>query len=137
MKRIKAINGYTIYQASARDVERYNYTEGTYYIFFSSDIRDYGLAMSYPEWEDDNLECAIEWCSGTNYAIAREIVESRTTWATLEEIEEIEKQLDEMSAEEIADAWESGVISTEQANTWQNNQNLFFDLPENRRRSQS
>ena len=104
MKRIKAVNGYTIYQATARDVEKYNVTADTYYIYFSSDIRDYGLAYSDPDWEADTLENAIEFCDASNYAIAKEIVEARTTAASFEEIVEVEKQLDAgISADEICD----------------------------------
>lgn len=46
MKKIKALNGYTIYQATKRDENKYNVTEGYFYIYFSSDIRDYGLTNS-------------------------------------------------------------------------------------------
>lgn len=107
MKRIKAMNGYTIYLATARDVERYNVTADTYYIYFSSDIRDYGLAYSDPDWEADTLETALEWCNSSNYAIAKEIVEARTTAATFEEIAAVEHQLDNgMTAEEIEEAAE-------------------------------
>ena len=102
MKRIKAINGYTIYQATKRDEKNYDVTAGNYSIYFSSDIRDYGIQFSYPEFEDvDSLEVAENLCAG-NYAIAREIVENKTTAATFEEIEEIEKKLDSgMSIGEI------------------------------------
>ena len=94
MKRIKAINGYTIYQATARDAKNSNMTEGTFYIYFSSDIRDYGLSNSDLDWEADTIETAIEWCTSSNYAMAKEIVESRTTAAAYDEIAEVEKQLD-------------------------------------------
>ena len=44
MKRIKGMNGYTIYQSvSKRDEEKY-YTEvGNYAIWRPSDVRDFGL----------------------------------------------------------------------------------------------
>jgi hypothetical protein len=102
MKRIEALNGYTIMQATARDVNKYNVEEGMFYIYFSSDLRDYGLAFSYADWECDSLEVAREWCSGTNFALAREIVEASTTAASFEEIERVEKMLDAgIAAEEI------------------------------------
>ena len=103
MKRIKAINGYTIYQATTkRDKENYNCTIGSYNVYFSSDIRDYGISFSYAEFEDiDSLEVAENLCSG-NYAIAREIAENNSTCVSFEDIEEIEKKLNNgMTVEEI------------------------------------
>lgn len=111
MKRIKAVNGYTIYQATARDVEKYNVIEDMFYIYFSSDIREYGLAYSDADWEADTLETALEWCNSSNYATAREIVEARTTAASFKEIEAVEKMLDAgVSAEEIEEAENVSVI---------------------------
>ena len=81
MKRIKSINGYTIYQATARDVTRHNVEEGYFYLYFSSDIREYGLAYSYIEMEAGSLEEAEEFATGSNYAAAREYVEAETTAA--------------------------------------------------------
>lgn len=107
MERVKGINGYTIMRATARDVKKYNVTEGTFYIYFSSDLRDYGLANSDPDWECDSLVTALEWCVSSNYATAKEIAESRTTAASFEEIAEIEKQLDAgMSPDEIEQEYE-------------------------------
>lgn len=94
MKRMKALNGYAIYEAAARDVEKYGYEAGCFYVFFASDVRDYGIGNSYPEFEGlDSLEAAEACCCG-NYAKAREIVEAQTTAASFEEIEEVEKLLD-------------------------------------------
>jgi len=94
MKRMKALNGYAIYEAAARDVDKYGYEAGCFYVFFASDVRDYGIANSYPEFEGlDSLEAAEACCCG-NYAKAREIVEAQTTAASFEEIEEVEKLLD-------------------------------------------
>ena len=107
MKRIKSINGYTIYQATARDVTRHNVEEGYFYLYFTSDIREYGLAYSYIEFEAGSLEEAEAIATGSNYAAAREYVEASTTAATYEEIEEIEKQLDEgLTIDEIEAAAE-------------------------------
>lgn len=109
MKRIKAINGYTIYQATTkRDEENYNCAVGNYNVYFSSDIKDYGISNSYAEFEDvDTLETAEEYCGG-NYAIAKEYVESKTTAASFEEIAEIEKKLDNgMTIEEIEEEEEN------------------------------
>ena len=94
MKRIKAVNGYTIYEATARDENKYNVEEGMFYIYFSSDIRDYGLAYSYIEMEASSIEEAEAFCMGSKYAIAKEIVEAQTTVATYEEIAAVEKVLD-------------------------------------------
>lgn len=95
MKRIKSVNGYTIYQATARDAAQDSSIEtGYFYLYFSSDIRDYGRAYSYAEMEAGSLEEAEAFATGSNYATAREYVEANTTAATYEEIAEIEKQLD-------------------------------------------
>lgn len=81
MKRIKSINGYTIYQATARDAARDNVEEGYFYLYFSSDIREYGRAYSYIEYEAGSLEEAETLATGTHYAVAREYVEANTTAA--------------------------------------------------------
>lgn len=104
MKKIKAINGYTIYEATKRDENKYNVEEGYFYIYFSSDIRDYGISNSYWDWEAGSIEEATEWATGSNYAIAKEIVEETTTAATFEEIEEVEALLNAgLSVEEITE----------------------------------
>lgn len=119
MKRIKAINGYTIFQATERDTKRYNVEADRFYIYFSSDVRDYGLTNCDPDWEADSEAEAIEWASSGNYAIAKEIAESRSTAASFDEIEEIEKQLDSgMTPEEIEEAEEesSGLVYATEEN---------------------
>lgn len=114
MKRIKSINGYTIYQATARDAARDNVEEGYFYLYFSSDIREYGRAYSYIEYEAGSLEEAIELATGTNYAVAREYVEANTTAADYEEIEAVEKMLDSgLTVDEIAAAEEEAADTTE------------------------
>ena len=103
MKRIKAINGYTIYEATTRDEEKYNVEAGYFYLYFSSDIRDYGIAYCDPDHEAGSIEEAISFATGTNYAAAKEYVEETTTAATYEEIAAVEKQLDAgATLEEIA-----------------------------------
>ena len=105
MKRINAINGYTIYQATARDEEKYNVEAGYFYLYFSSDIRDYGISCCDHDYEAGSLEEAISFATGTNYAIAKEYVEETTTAATYEEIAAIEKQLDDgATLEDIEEA---------------------------------
>lgn len=108
MKRIKSINGYTIYEANARDAARDNSVEaGYFYIYFSSDIRAYGRAYSYVEMEAGSLEEAIAFCTGSNYAAAMEYVEASTTAASHEEITAVEKLLDSgLTMDEIAAAEE-------------------------------
>lgn len=102
MKRIKATNGYTIYKATKKDENKYNVTADYFYIYFSSDIRDFGLSNSEWDWEVDTLETAEEFCNGSNYALAKEIVENNTTCATFEEITAIEEKLNSgMSTLEI------------------------------------
>ena len=86
MKKVKSLNGYSIFEAGPRDVDKYGYEAGSFYVFFSSDIRDFGIANSSPEYDGlDTLEAAEACCLG-NYAKAREIVEGRTTAASFEEI---------------------------------------------------
>lgn len=102
MKRIKAINGYTIYQATARDESKYDVCEGYFYLYFSSDIRDYGLTNCDWDMETGTIEQAEAFAASTNYAVAKEIVEETTTAASFEEIAEVEAKLDNgMSREDI------------------------------------
>lgn len=94
MKKIKNLNGYAIYQAGARDVKKYGFEDGSFYVYFASDARDFGLPNSTPEFEGcGSLEEAEANCAG-NFARAKEIVEERTTAASMEEILEVEAQLD-------------------------------------------
>ena len=104
MKRIKAINGYTIYQATTRDEEKYNVEAGYFYLYFSSDIRDYGISCCDPDYEACSIEEAVSFATSTNYAIAKEYIEETTTAATYEEIEAVEKQLDAGATLEEIDA---------------------------------
>lgn len=91
MKRIKALNGYTIYQTTSRDKE---YTPGEYVVYCSSDVREFGREYSYPEYEGiDSLEIAEELCVNDQFARAKEIVERTTTAATYEEIFAVEAML--------------------------------------------
>jgi hypothetical protein len=107
MNRIESLNGYTIFQAGARDVKKYNFSEGGFYVYFSSDIRELGIANSTPEYEDcGTIEEARAHCSG-NYALAKEVVEGRTTAASAEEILEVEAQLDAgLERDDIETAYE-------------------------------
>lgn len=94
MKKIKNINGYAIYEAGDRDVKKYGFAAGSFYVYFASDIRDFGLSGSTPEFEDcGSIEDAEANCTG-NFAIAKELVEARTTAASMDEILEVEAQLD-------------------------------------------
>lgn len=90
-KRIKSINGYTIYQLTERDVnnEFYNATPGNYVIYLSSDIREYGRTNSTPDFEDiETLNECFDICAGST-AIAYEIVNDNYD-AKLETIDAIE-----------------------------------------------
>ena len=101
MKRIKAINGFTIYEVTARDEKNTRYTAGDYVIYLSSDIREYGREYSYPEYEDvDGLENAIALCEGSNYAKAVKIVSNENTFIDAEEVERVESLLDAGMTEE-------------------------------------
>lgn len=115
MKRIKSVNGYTIYQATARDAAQDSSLEaGYFYLYFSSDIREYGRAYSYVEMEAGSLEEAEAFATGTNYAIAREYVEANTTAAEYADIEAVEKLLDAgLTVDDIAAAEEAAADDTE------------------------
>jgi len=112
MKKIKNLNGYAIYQAGARDVKKYGFEDGSFYVYFASDVRDFGLPNSTPEFEGcGSLEEAEANCTG-NFARAKEIVEERTTAASMEEILEVEAQLDAgMDPDEIAELAEQETIA--------------------------
>lgn len=102
MKRIKALHGYTIYQATERDKERDALTSN-YYIYFSSDIRDYGVSNSEYDWESDTIEGAIEYIESCgDYATIREELEAECTAVTFEDIEAEEKRRAKKEAEAIA-----------------------------------
>lgn len=94
-KRIKAINGYTIYQLTERDVnnEFYNAEPGNYVIYLSADIREYGRTNSTPEFEDiETLNECFEICDGVT-ATAYEICDLSENENTIENIELIEYTL--------------------------------------------
>lgn len=98
MKRIKTVNGYAIYQAtSKRDTENYGCEVGNYNLYLSSDIREYGLSYSYPEYEDiDSLAVALELANGSNYAVATALADelSDSTIQDMDLVLEIERRLD-------------------------------------------
>lgn len=98
MKRIKSVNGYTIYQAiTARDEENYKCSIGNYNIYITQDIRDYGLACSYPEYDDiDSMATCLELANGSNYAVAVALADelSSSTVQGTDLVLEIERRLD-------------------------------------------
>lgn len=98
MKRIKSVNGYTIYEATTqRDAENYRCEIGHFNIYLSSDIRDFGLANSYPEYEDiEQLSHALVMASASRYAVACELAEeiSGSTAQDMDLVLEIERRLD-------------------------------------------
>ena len=65
MKRIKGMNGYTIYQAvTKRDEEEYCTTIGNYAIWRSSEIRDFGLSRFGCAYDDvETWERVIDICN--------------------------------------------------------------------------
>ena len=120
MKRIKAMNGYTIYEVTARDEKQGNGTAGEFAIYFSSDVRECGISNSYAEYEGiDSLEVAEELCGGKDakaYAEAKEELEQESTAVTYEMIEEriAEKQIfdtikRETDSRTTRGAWSKGV----------------------------
>ena len=117
MKRIKAVNNWTIYlSCSKRDEDNYNCTIGNYNIYSSSDIKDYGLAYSDANWEDvDSLQEAIELCTGSNWATASLLAEefSTSTCTGIDDVQAIEERLDNgESAAYIRDSYseETGIL---------------------------
>lgn len=98
MKKVKQINGYTIYEATTqRDVDNYGCNIGSYNIYLSADIRDYGLSYSDPEWDDvDSLATAIAMCNGSQWATACALAEeiSGSTAQDMDLCLEIERRLD-------------------------------------------
>ena len=72
MKRIKTVNGYAIYEAtSARDEADYNCGIGHYNLYLGSDIHDFGLSNSYPDYEDiETMSEAIALANGSQFAVA-------------------------------------------------------------------
>ena len=101
MKRIKAINGYTIYMLTARDEKHGNGTEGEYNIYFSSDIRDFGVEYSTPEYDGiDSLDVALELC-GDNTAMIKEALETEYTAVSYDDIEEEKQRREELSGKTI------------------------------------
>lgn len=126
MKRIKSVNGYTIFQATARDAAQDSSIEaGYFYLYFSSDIRDYGRAYSYVEMEAGSLAEAEAFATGSNYAAAREYVEASSTAATYEEIAEIERQLDAGATLDDIAAAEEAAYNAEFVQAI-NNDTLYF-----------
>lgn len=114
MKRIKSINGYTIYQSlTARDEENYGCQIGNYNIYQSADIRDFGLSYSTSEWDDiDSLATCVELCEGSNFAVACAMADelSGSTAQDMDLCLEIERRLD---AGESADAIRESFITDE------------------------
>lgn len=111
MKRIKAINGYTIYQATTqRDADNYNCEIGSYNVYLSSDIRDYGLSNSYPEYDNiDSLTAALNICRDSKFAIACALADELND-STVQDMDlclEIERRLESGdSVEGIRDCYD-------------------------------
>lgn len=116
MKRIKAMNGYTIYEVTARDEKQGNGTAGEFAIYFSSDIRDYGVAYSTPEFDGvETLEQAVELIEGEgNYAKARELCEKESTAVTFEDIEAMQERLSRLDADRAQEV-EAGNMDIDEA----------------------
>lgn len=93
MKKIKALNGYTIYQYTSRDEKNGDGVNGHYAIYFSSDVREYGRELSEKEFNDvETLNEAIELCNDGGYAITREELEKEYTAVSHADIEKETKK---------------------------------------------
>lgn len=97
MKKIKSLNGFTIYETTKRD-EKDGYTIGEYVLYFSSDIKDFGREYSDVEYTASTMEEAEELANGTMYAIAKEELEKEYTAVSHGDIE---KRAEELEAEEL------------------------------------
>ena len=98
MKRIKSVNGYTIYQATTqRDADNYSCEIGHYNIYISQDIRDFGLTNSYPEYDNiDTLVEALNICLASQFAIACALADELSD-STIQDMDlclELERRLD-------------------------------------------
>ena len=112
MKRVQTVNGYAIYQAtSQRDTDNYNCKIGNYNLYLSSDIRDYGLTNSYPDYEDvDSMTVALQLAMGSNYALACALADalSDSTVQDMDLVKEIERRLDEgQSVDQITESYDT------------------------------
>ena len=98
MKRVKTFNGYAIYQAvSERDAETYCCPVGSYKLYLSTDIRDFGLSCSDPCFDGiETLDEALELAGGSNYAAAEAMAEEigGSTCIEMDLVLEIERRLD-------------------------------------------
>lgn len=88
------MNGYTIYQLTARDESKGNGTAGNYHIYFSSDIRDFGREYSDPEFEDIDSWEMVEELVDNKCAIAKELCEQESTCVSYEDIEKMQERLE-------------------------------------------
>lgn len=92
MKRIKAMNGYTIMEVTARDEKKGNGTAGEFKVFFSSDIRDFGVSNSTPEYEGiGSLDEALELITAPDaveFAEVKEELEQEYTAVSFDDIQE-------------------------------------------------
>lgn len=107
MKKIKCMNGYTIFETTKRD-EKDGYTAGEFFVYMSSDIREFGREYSYPEFEGcGTLAEAVENIADDYTARAVEIVGRRYTAIDWEEVEEVARKLaggvmfDDVTGEEL------------------------------------
>lgn len=103
MKRIKAMNGYTIMEVTARDEKQGNGTAGEFAVYFSSDIRDYGVAYSTPEFEGlESLELAEQVCNN-KFALAKEALEQEYTAVSYDDIIEKAEEMRKTDLETITE----------------------------------
>ena len=120
MKRVKAQNGFTIYQYTKRD-ERDGHKVGEYCIYYSADVREFGTAYSTPEFEDlGTLAEALENIDGNYNGAAYSILSEQTTCVDFSDVEELAARLANggtISEEEKDAADAAGVIVPENVET--------------------
>ena len=98
MKRVKAMNGYTIYESTARDVKRGDAVDvGEFYLYFSRDIREYGREFSDAEWGPcGTLKEAEEWASGETTIYTPVALEAVANVSTCIDFADVEKLVNAM-----------------------------------------
>lgn len=112
MKRIKAMNGYTIYEVTARDEKQGNGTAGEFSVYFSSDIRDYGREYSTPEFEGlESLELAEEVCKN-KFALAKEELEQKYTAVSYDDIIERAEEMEQEERIKVTVTYNFGSVVT-------------------------
>ena len=104
MKRIKAMNGYTVAQYTRRDGDGCGHAVGEYAVFLSADYNEFGADYSTPEFDGiETIDECMEIIAGCgNFGKAYSDLSAKYTAVSFDEVEERVAEmdsLDEMKAE--------------------------------------